>query len=96
MYIHVRVLCLFFLPPYSIAIITLTSFRERKEKKEWFPSVPDSVKLKDTDIDAFVKCLLPLLKMAMFSKVGSADAASTYHNLALIRPEMVLPDLLDR
>jgi proteasome activator subunit 4 len=54
------------------------------------------VKLKDTDIDAFVQCLLPLLKMAMFSKIGSVDAASTYHNLALIRPEMVLPDLLDR
>lgn len=54
------------------------------------------MKLKDTDIDAFVQCLLPLLKMAMFSKIGSADAASTYHNLALIRPEMVLPDLLDR
>lgn len=80
----------------SNAIPTLTSFRERKEKIEWFPSVPDGVKLKDADVDAFVQCLLPLLKMAMFSKFGSADAASTYHNLALIRPEMVLPDLLDR
>lgn len=84
------------LPPCSITILIPTLYRESKEKKEWFPSVPDSVKLKDPEIDAFVKCLLPLLKMAMFSKVGSVDAASTYHNLALIRPEMVLPDLLDR
>ena len=73
----------------------VTSFRERKGKSEWFPSVPDGTKLKDNDIDTFVLSLLPLLKMAMFSKVGSIDAASTYHNLALIRPEMVLPDLLN-
>lgn len=72
------------------------SFRERKTKSDWFPSVPDDAKLKDAEIDAFVQCLLPLLKMAMFSKVGTTDAALAYHNLSLIRPEMVLPDLLNR
>lgn len=71
-------------------------FRERKTKSDWLPSVSSDARLKDTDIDTFVQCLLPLLKMAMFSKVGTIDAASTYHNLALVRPEMVLPDLLNR
>ena len=70
--------------------------RERKLKSDWFPSIPDDAKLKDTDIDTIVQCLLPLLKMAMFSKFGTTDAAATYHNLALIRPEMVLPNLLSR
>ena len=32
----------------------------------------------------------------MFSKVGTQDAAVAMHNLALVRPEMVLPDLLNR
>jgi hypothetical protein len=34
--------------------------------------------------------------MAIFSKIGTVDAAVTLHNLALIRPEMVIPDLLNR
>ena len=71
-------------------------YREKKTRNDWFPSVPEAAKLKDAEVDAFVQCLLPLMKMAMFSKVGTVDAACTYHNLALIRPEMVLPELLHR
>ena len=74
----------------------LINFREKKTSNDWFPSIPDNAKLKDADTDVFVQCLLPSLKMAMFSKFGTIDAASAYHNLALIRPEMVLPDLLNR
>ena len=36
------------------------------------------------------------MKMAMFSKFGTMEAALTLHNLALVRPEMVIPDLLNR
>ena len=36
------------------------------------------------------------MKMAIFSKRGTLEAALTLHNLALVRPEMVIPDLLNR
>lgn len=79
-----------------VIVIIIFLFREKNTRSDWFPSVPEGAKLKEAEVDAFVQCLLPLMKMAMFSKVGTADAASTYHNLALIRPEMVLPELLNR
>ena len=47
-------------------------------------------------MDNFVDCLLPVVKMAVFSKVGTADAASAIHNLSLVRPEKVIPGLLDK
>ena len=34
--------------------------------------------------------------MAVFSKIGTVEAALTLHSLALVRPEMVLPDPLNR
>lgn len=70
--------------------------RERHSKPCWFFYVPDSAKLTESDIDAFVRCLLPAVRMAVFSKVGTLEASLTLHNLALVRPEMVLPDLLNR
>ena len=44
----------------------------------------------------FVGCLLPSARMAIFSKVMSLDPAVSLQNLAQLRPEVVLPDLLDR
>lgn len=70
--------------------------REKDTKPVWFSTVPDHAKLTDSDIDVFVNCLLPAVRMAMFSKAGTLDAAITLHNLALLRPEVVLPDLLNR
>ena len=70
--------------------------RERHSKPGWFLYIPDSAKLTEADIDAFVCCLVPVVRMAVFSKAGTGEAALTLHNLALVRPEMVLPDLLNR
>ena len=70
--------------------------RERHSKPGWFLYIPDSAKLTEADIDAFVRCLVPVVRMAVFSKTGTVEAALTLHSLALVRPEMVLPDLLNR
>ena len=72
--------------------------REQSKKKSWIHSyiTTEEAKLTDKDIDDFVQCLLPSLRMAIFSKFGTVDAAVTLHSVALIRPEMILPDLLDK
>ena len=70
--------------------------RERHSKPGWFLYIPDSAKLTEADIDAFVCCLVPVVRMAVFSKTGTVEAALTLHSLALVRPETVLPDLLNR
>ncbi|XP_064386719.1 proteasome activator complex subunit 4-like, partial [Halichondria panicea] len=61
---------------------------------KWFSNIPQSAKLSDNCIDLFVQSLLPSLKLAMFSKFGTSNASAAFHRLSLIRPEMVLPDLL--
>ena len=71
-------------------------FRERYSKPSWFPEVPPHAKLTESDIDCFVKCLLPTVQLAMFNKMTALYAASTFHNLALIRSDLVLPPLLER
>lgn len=81
---------------YQSSIIHVLQFRERFSKPSWFYFTPDSAKLSEADVDEFVQCLLPAVRMAVFSKVGTQDAAAAMHNLALVRPEMVLPDLLNR
>ena len=72
------------------------SLRERHNKKIWYDFRPKAVYLTEDDIDMFVGCLLPSARMAIFSKVMSLDPAVSLQNLAQLRPEVVLPDLLDR
>eukprot|EP00731_Ephydatia_muelleri_P029038 Em0020g682a len=69
--------------------------RERYSKPSWLPEVPSHAKLNESDIDCFVKCLLPTVQLAMFNKMTALYAASTFHNLALIRSDLVLPRLLE-
>ena len=82
----------------QIKVFLIDIFSEQAKKKSWLHEymTKEEAKLTERDMDDFVQCLLPSLRMAIFSKLGPGDAASTLHNLALIRPEMILPDLLDK
>ena len=70
--------------------------RERFPKKSWETPIPEESKLKDDDLTAFVECLKPAVMLAVFNKSGSFDAAGALQNLALIKPDIVLPTLLDK
>ena len=71
-------------------------FSERFFKLNWKPQVPASSRLTEDDIDKFVDCMLPSLQQAMFAKAHFVTAAVAMQNLALLRPERVLPDLLEK
>lgn len=70
--------------------------RERFPKNSWETPIPEESKLKDEELTAFVECLKPAVMLAVFNKGGSFDAAGALQNLALIRPDIVLPALLDK
>ncbi|RXM29311.1 Proteasome activator complex subunit 4 [Acipenser ruthenus] len=70
--------------------------RERYKKKTWLTPVPDSHKLTDQDITDFVESMKQPVLLAMFSKTGSLDAAQALQNLALMRPELVIPPVLEK
>lgn len=70
--------------------------RERHGKPYWYPVIPDSAKLTEKDITAFVNSMKPVVFLAIYSKIGSLDAAIALKNLALLRPELVVAPLLDK
>ncbi|XP_076047764.1 proteasome activator complex subunit 4-like isoform X2 [Oratosquilla oratoria] len=70
--------------------------RERYKKPSWETPVAPEAKLTEEDITAFVKCVQPVAQLAMFSKLGAHDAGSIFHYLSLLRPEIVIPPLLEQ
>uniref|UniRef100_A0A672NC27 Proteasome activator complex subunit 4B n=1 Tax=Sinocyclocheilus grahami TaxID=75366 RepID=A0A672NC27_SINGR len=70
--------------------------RERYKKPCWITPVPASHRLSDQDVTDFVESMKQPVLMAMFSKTGSMDAAQALQNLALMRPELVIPPVLEK
>lgn len=68
--------------------------RERFRKPSWHTPVPESHRLTDADITQFVEILKPAVFTAMFGKGMSQDAA--IRNLSLLRPEIIIPPLLEK
>ncbi|CAG09459.1 unnamed protein product, partial [Tetraodon nigroviridis] len=70
--------------------------RERYRKPTWQMPIPESHKLTEEDITNFVESMMQPVLLAMFSKTGSLDAAQALQNLALMRPELVIPPVLEK
>lgn len=70
--------------------------RERFAKPTWLPSIPESVQLTEDEIDAFVDCVLPATWQCMFSRFGPMEAVNVFQQLAIVRPQKVLPGLLEK
>ncbi|XP_069787517.1 proteasome activator complex subunit 4-like isoform X1 [Narcine bancroftii] len=70
--------------------------RERYKKESWLNTIPDTHKLSDQDITDFVESIKQPVVLAMFSKTGSLEAAQALQNLALMRPELVIPPVLEK
>ena len=60
------------------------------------PKPPEHARLKDSDVERFVVILKPVAMLAVYSKSGSFDAAASLQNLALIKPDLILPSLIER
>lgn len=70
--------------------------RERYKKPCWITPIPSSHRLTDDNITEFVESMKQPVLLAMFSKTGSMDAAQALQNLALMRPELVIPPVLEK
>ncbi|ESP01603.1 hypothetical protein LOTGIDRAFT_238219, partial [Lottia gigantea] len=85
--------------------LTLTTFpkqfvkrinRERYKKLTWERPVPDEYKINDDDITYFVESLKSCVFLAMFGKIGSQESAVAVRYLATLRPELIVPTLLEK
>ncbi|XP_050688195.1 proteasome activator complex subunit 4-like isoform X2 [Eriocheir sinensis] len=70
--------------------------RERYKKPSWEVEVPAHKKLTEEDITAFVQCVQTPTMLTMYSHTGTHDAGIVFHRLSLLRPELVIPPLLEQ
>ena len=71
------------------------TFRERGHR-HWCRPIPDSHKLTNEEVTEFVESMKPIVFLAMFSKVGSHHSSIAINQLALLRPEIIIPPLLEK
>ncbi|XP_013086715.2 proteasome activator complex subunit 4-like [Biomphalaria glabrata] len=70
--------------------------RERYKDMKWLTPVPEAYKLTEAQVTGFVESLKSAVFVAMFSKFGSHDASMALRSLATLRPEIVIPPLLEK
>ena len=70
--------------------------RERYRKPVWGYIPAKEHCLSDEDITDFVETIKPAALQSMWSKYGFLDAGFTLQNLAVLRPELILPTLVER
>ncbi|CAL1268746.1 unnamed protein product [Larinioides sclopetarius] len=70
--------------------------RERYVKPSWVTPVPEEYKLTDQEVTDFVNSVVPAALLSMFSKRGCMDSAAALQNLGTLRPELVIPPILER
>ena len=70
--------------------------REKYKKPRWgFVPAKENM-LSDADITEFVTSLKPIVFHAMWSRWGFLDAGASLSDLATLRPELILPTLVER
>lgn len=71
-------------------------YRERYKKNIWSRRIPESYKLTEELTTKFVDALMPVVLTSMFSQAGISSAALAFRDLSVLRPERVIPPLLER
>uniref|UniRef100_A0A0C9QKU2 PSME4 protein n=1 Tax=Fopius arisanus TaxID=64838 RepID=A0A0C9QKU2_9HYME len=69
---------------------------ERYPRTTWETPIPDSHKLTDADVDAFVTSMMPVAMTAMFGQSSINATFTVFRLLATIRPNMVIPHVIER
>ena len=83
---------LMFLPVGIVARLQLEIFRP----KDWMPEIPREACLTDSTIRRFVRAFKPLAFLNLFGKSASDEAVEAIKNLALLAPDEIFPDLLEK
>lgn len=71
-------------------------YRERYKPSIWSKRIPETYKLTDEQTTKFVKIMLPVVLTSMFNQSAINPASMAFRDLAALRPELVVPPLLER
>ncbi|XP_055638685.1 proteasome activator complex subunit 4-like [Toxorhynchites rutilus septentrionalis] len=80
------------LPKYFFDRLILERYRKHPYRKP----IPESHKLTDDCITAFVECMKPVTLQAMYSRLNPQDVGKIFQHLADLRPALIIPSIIDR
>ncbi|CAF1049647.1 unnamed protein product [Rotaria sordida] len=69
---------------------------ESKADRLWQFNPPPSYRLTEQDITDFVNCVKECVFISIFNKTNLKDAAKAFRNLAMLRPELVVPPIVEQ
>lgn len=69
---------------------------ERYKKHPWKEPIPDEYKLTDECVTKFVLSMKPVALQMMYSRAQHNDIYKIFKHLADLRPELIVPDVIDR
>lgn len=69
---------------------------ERYKPHPWKKPVPEEHRLTENCLDAFVESYKPIALQAMYSRMSGTDTGKIFKHLADLRPEQIIPDVIDR
>uniref|UniRef100_A0A1L8DSH8 Putative proteasome activator complex subunit 4 n=1 Tax=Nyssomyia neivai TaxID=330878 RepID=A0A1L8DSH8_9DIPT len=69
---------------------------ERYRKPSWMRRVPEEHQLTEECITNFVVSMKPVAFQVMYSRVGTNDVGKVFKLLADLRPEMIIPGVIER
>ncbi|XP_018496476.1 proteasome activator complex subunit 4A [Galendromus occidentalis] len=69
---------------------------ERYKAKSWRTPIPDSKRLSEADIDAFVDSVRPIVLTSIFSKSTALSSNKALRVLATLRPAKTIPPLVEK
>ncbi|CAB0032035.1 unnamed protein product [Trichogramma brassicae] len=81
---------------FAYRLFLLLRERYQQGNKTWKPRIPDSHKLRDVDIDAFVNSLMPIVLQCIFHINRPESFGNAVQNLANLRPNVVIPRILEK
>ena len=80
----------------NVDLFVVDDTRERYRKPTWIKGIPESCKLTDAQVTRFVEGMKSTVFLSMFSKYGSQDSAVALRHLSTMRPELIVPTLLEK
>ena len=87
--------CNFYHVGMNVYLLCVTACGRERYLKTWVPPVPEVSQLSDADITQFVTGMTTVTSLAMFNKAGSTEPAAAMQFLAMLRPEIIVPPILD-
>jgi proteasome activator subunit 4 len=71
-------------------------FRERKANPIWYFTPPESYRLTEQNITDFVNCVKECAFIAIFTKAHLKEAAKACQYLSMLRPELIIPPIVEK